>query len=155
MHVHLFMGICSVAKCEVECLYQPEGYILMTSQTTTTTKEIIVCDDDEDILDYLCALLKEAGYAPLKARGMYEVFPYIRNREPRLLLLDIRMPDYDGFEVAETLRRNSVVIPIIFLTAHDNMFSRVYSPIVGASGFFTKPIDDTALLERIQQLVAD
>ena len=117
------------------------------------TKEIIVCDDDEDILEYLRVLLLTEGYTPLIARGMYDVFPYIRNNEPRLLLLDIRMPEYDGFEVAETLRRNGVQMPIIFLTAHDNMFSRVYSPLVGATGFFTKPIDANALLERIRQII--
>jgi DNA-binding response OmpR family regulator len=126
----------------------------MTGQAVAT-KEIIICDDDEDILEFLRVMLSKEGYKPLVARGMYDVFPYVRNNEPRLILLDIRMPDNDGFEVAETMRRNGVTMPIIFLTAHDNMFSRVYSPLVGAAGYFTKPIDVDALLQRIKQIIPD
>jgi DNA-binding response OmpR family regulator len=119
----------------------------------TSVKEVVICDDDDDILNFLCVLTSTAGFLPLKAHGMYEVIPFVRNYHPRVLLLDIRMPDHDGFEVAEILRRNDIKIPIIFMTAHDNTFCRIYSPLVGAVGFFTKPIDSDALIERVTEIV--
>jgi DNA-binding response OmpR family regulator len=125
----------------------------MTAQDVQT-RQVIICDDDEDILCFLGVLIKEAGYVPLIARGMKEILDYINDYTPGVILLDIRMPEHDGFEIAETLKRSGSRIPIIFITAHDNRFSRVYSPTVGSAGYFTKPLDTDALLKRVSEIFA-
>ena len=122
-------------------------------EVATAVQQIIVCDDEHDIRDFLHFFLRQHGYEPLLATDMKEVLHFIKTQKPKLILLDIRMPEQDGFEVAETLRRHGNGIPIIFITAHDNMFCRVYSPTVGAVGYFTKPLDTDALIRRIEQVM--
>ena len=119
------------------------------------TRQIIICDDDEDILCFLGVLIRQAGYVPLIARNLSDIYSYVDGYEPRLILLDIRMPETDGFEIAETLKRGGSRIPIIFLTAHDNKFSRLYSPTLGSVGYFTKPIDTDALLKRVAEILSE
>jgi DNA-binding response OmpR family regulator len=122
-------------------------------EVASAVQQIIVCDDERDIRDFLHFFLRQHGYEPLLAGDMKGVLNYIKTQKPRLILLDIRMPEQDGFEIAETLRRHGNGIPIIFITAHDNMFCRVYSPTVGAVGYFTKPLDTDALIRRIEQVM--
>lgn len=122
-------------------------------ELASTAEQIIVCDDEVDIRDFLQFFLRQHGYEPLLACDMQEVLNFIDTRKPRLILLDIRMPDQDGFEIAEALRVRGNSIPIVFITAHDNMFCRVYSPTVGAVGYFTKPLDTDALIRRIEQVM--
>lgn len=119
-----------------------------------TQKPIIICDDNQDILDFLEMLLKQAGYEVVKAHDLKDVCFYMEYVHPSLLLLDIRMPVWDGFEVAEMLRQQGHTVPIIFITAHDNAFSRTYAPIAGAVAYFTKPLDTDALMKKIGEIVA-
>lgn len=121
--------------------------------TAVETKQVIVCDDEADIRDFLGFFLTQSGYEPLIARDIYDIRHYIKFEQPRLLLLDIRMPEQDGFEVAECLKAHNEAIPIIFITAHDNKFSRVYSPAIGAVGYFKKPLDTDALLRRMEDVI--
>jgi DNA-binding response OmpR family regulator len=116
-------------------------------------KPIIVCDDDQDTLDFLEVLLTQHGYQVLQAHGYKDVLFCLEHVRPSLILMDIRMPEWDGFEVAEMLRRQGHTVPIIFMTAHDNKFSRRYSPHLGADGYFTKPLDENALLEKVKSVV--
>ncbi len=116
-------------------------------------KPIIVCDDDQDTLDFLEVLLKQHGYEVLQAHGYQDVQFCLEHVRPSLILMDIRMPEWDGFEAAEMLRRQGHTVPIIFMTGHDNKFSRQYSPHLGAEGYFTKPVDEDALLEKIKSVV--
>jgi DNA-binding response OmpR family regulator len=116
------------------------------------SRQIIICDDDEDILCFLGVLVRQAGYVPLIARNMDDILSYVDGYKPGLILLDIRMPETDGFEIAETLQRSGSQIPVIFITAHDNRFSRLYSPSLGSMGYFTKPIDTDALLKRVAEI---
>src|SRR5437588_12752186 len=112
----------------------------MSAGTCTATNEVIVCDDEADIRDFLSIVLKQSGYEPLIAETGSEVDHLVRSRHPRVLLMDIRMPYEDGFEIAERLRRRGENIPIVFITAHDNFFCRIYSPAIGTPGYFTKPL---------------
>ena len=118
------------------------------------TKRILICDDDRDILDVLNMLLTQAGFEVLLANSHHELFNHFESGSPHLVLLDIRMPESDGFLTAETLRRRGHSVPIIFMSAHDNPFSRIYSSSVGASGYFKKPFDSGELLAKIQSVLS-
>jgi len=117
--------------------------------------KIAICDDNPDIVEFLHALLSRAGYEPVGCDDRDSLFECLQTDKPALILLDIRLPDYDGFDIAETLRRHHDSVPIIFMTAHDNLFCRVYSPTVGAAGYFTKPLDTDALLQRIEKILGE
>jgi DNA-binding response OmpR family regulator len=126
----------------------------MTS-SIVSTKQILICDDDRDIRDFLCTLLKESGYEPLEAADMFDVRYLLKNEHPRLMLLDICMPELDGFEIAECLHTHGETLPIIFITAHGDRFGRADCSIAGAAGYFTKPLDTDALLHRIETIIKE
>ncbi|HYG78221.1 MAG TPA: response regulator [Planctomycetota bacterium] len=123
--------------------------------TGVDSKQIVICDDEYDIREMLGAVVRSGGYQPLLAENLADVMYHIGHDAPALLLLDIRMPEQDGFEIAESLRRHKIDIPIIFITAHDNLFCRMYSPAVGAVGYMVKPIEPKLLLERIDAALSN
>jgi DNA-binding response OmpR family regulator len=122
--------------------------------TFSRAGRIVVCDDDEDIVDYLAFLLRMNDFEVRVASSYQEVMSLLDEYEPDLLLLDIRMPDFDGFNVAETLRQKEVRFPIIFMTAHDNKFCRLYSTTLGAASYLTKPFKDDDLLGVVRRIAA-
>ena len=125
------------------------------TDSTLSTRQVIVCDDDKDIREFLNILLRQAGYEPLMACDMYDVRYLIKNERPRLLLLDICMPELDGFEIAECLRSHGNPLPIIFMTAYGDRFGRSECSTAGAVGYFTKPLDTDALLRRIETVLKE
>jgi len=126
----------------------------MTS-TAASTKQIIICDDDKDIREFLGILLTQSGYEPLLAGDMFDVRYHMKNEHPSLILLDICMPELDGFEIADCLHSHGQTLPIIFITAHGDRFGRTECSTAGAVGYFTKPLDTDALLHRIKTVIKE
>src|SRR5260370_21725749 len=113
---------------------------------------ILVCDDDADILTMLDFLLQNAGYTVLMARGYKEVLEKMKS-DLKLILLDIRMPDLDGFHIAEALRMQGFKAPIIFMSAYEPSEKSVLSRSKHASGFFSKPFDPNKLLQKVATVI--
>ena len=122
--------------------------------TETLTKKVLVCDDDPDILFMLENLLSESGYAVSTANGHEEFFDRIRESEPDLILLDVRMPEHDGFWIAEELQRQNINVPVIFVSAHNRSVYRLCAPIAGAIDFITKPFEPETLLDRVSKALS-
>ena len=118
----------------------------MTNKTT-----ILVCDDNEDILEVVSMIVRRAGYNVVSANGYKELLPLFDTVRPDLLISDIRMPDRDGFWIAEHMQMQGIRTPIIFMTAYDSNLYRTYAPFVGSVGFVTKPIDSHDLLAQIKK----
>lgn len=114
-------------------------------------KTILICDDNVDILEVVSLIVRRAGYTVISANGYQEVLPLLESAKPALLISDIRMPDRDGFWIAEHMQMNGVRIPIIFMTAYDSNLYRTYAPFVGSVGFVTKPIDAHELVMQINK----
>ncbi len=121
--------------------------------TAADKKTVLVCDDNDDIRDFISVLLSNAGYDVKLARDSREFLVQFKNSRPHVIVLDVRMPEHDGFWVAEQLLDCGNKAPIIFLTAHDCLMYRLYAPVAGASDYLTKPIDPAVLLERINKAV--
>jgi DNA-binding response OmpR family regulator len=118
-------------------------------------KKILVVDDDADIVDLLCFNLKKAGFAIGTAADGIEALKKARSIRPDLILLDLMMPELDGFAVCEILRRDSVTagIPIIMLTALSSELSRLAGMSSGANEYVAKPFSPGALVARIEKLL--
>ena len=116
-----------------------------------TTRNILICDDDAFILEMVEQLLTGAGYSVSTARGHQEFMEKLCDTKPDLILLDVHMPDCDGFSIAQRVARSQ--IPIIFMTAHDRPSYRQCAPIVGAEDYIAKPFDTDFLLSRIQTVL--
>ena len=120
----------------------------------SATKRILVCDDDADITDMVATLLKFEGYEVTTACGYSQFMQMIESQRPDLIVLDIRMPEKDGFFIAETLRVLGITTPIVFMTAHNTVAYRLYAPLVGGVEYITKPLDPEMFLDKIRKAVA-
>ena len=117
-------------------------------------KTILVCDDNADILEVVSKILRSSGYIVFVANGYKEFLPQIESAHPDLLICDIRMPEHDGFWIAEHLQTQGIHIPIIFITAHDTNLYRAYAPFVGSVGYITKPFEDFELLGQVEKALS-
>jgi len=119
---------------------------------------ILIVDDVLDLRRMLGKFLSKAGHTPLMAESGPEALAIIRERKPDLVLLDIGMPEMDGFEVLEAMPRhpaNGPDPPVIMLTAFSDGARLHRAQELGASDYFVKgTFDPGLLLERIEQLVA-
>ena len=125
----------------------------MNEELEHTGKKIAICDDNEDITDYLWTVLTQAGYNVATANGYEELMPLLARFKPDLLILDIRMPKFDGFDVLEKLQEQAFSLPVFMVTAHDHFMYRNYAPVMGVREYMVKPIDSDVLLEKIKSLL--
>ncbi len=99
---------------------------------------IVVVDDEDNIADLVGLYLEREGYRVLKAATGGAGLDAFRSHRPRLVVLDVGLPDVDGLEVCKQIRQTSQV-PIIFLTARDGEVDRVLGLELGADDYLTKP----------------
>lgn len=118
-------------------------------------KKILVVDDDAELVELVSFNLKQAGYAVGTASDGVEALKKARTLEPDLIVLDIMMPELDGFAVCEILRRDRVTasIPIMMLTALSSELGRMAGLGSGATDFLTKPFSPRLLITRIGELL--
>jgi CheY-like chemotaxis protein len=116
---------------------------------------ILIVDDQADNRGMLSELLGGEGYKTLEAASGMEAMDCIANREPDLILLDVSMPDMDGFAVASLLKADPKTsgIPIIMVTAHTGRGARVVGLHAGVEDYLTKPVDAPELLLKVRNLL--
>jgi type IV pilus assembly protein PilB len=127
-------------------------------ERTTEVREkpkILVADDEEDILKVLEKRLSDTGYEVIKARNGREAVECAFREKPDLVVMDIMMPEMDGFEATKILRSRleTAVIPILMLTAKKDKESELKGLDLGADDYVTKPFDKDRLLARIKMLL--
>ena len=115
---------------------------------------ILSVDDERDVTELLRFHLTKAGYEVLTASSGREAIETIRCCRPDLVLLDLMLPDIDGFGVCEILRRSAATasIPIIVLTAWATSDARFVGLEMGALDYVTKPFSPRDLVERVDRL---
>ncbi len=118
--------------------------------TTPAKATILVVDDDASSRDITARLLAREGYATLSAADGPECLALVQARPVDLILLDVMMPGMDGFQVCEALRAAGSSVPVILLTAKDDMDTRLEGMHHGVSEFLTKPINKIELYARVR-----
>ncbi len=113
---------------------------------------ILIIEDDEVIREELVQFLENAGYGILAPDLDRNIMNTIRNLNTDLILLDINLPDQDGFSLCRQIRHFSKV-PIIFITARDNTMDELNGLTMGGDDYITKPYNLPVLLARIQSLL--
>src|SRR5215471_16702130 len=115
-------------------------------------KRLLVVEDDTDVAEMLTVYFAGQGYDVLHSLTGKDGINLARSRFPNLVLLDVMLPDMDGFEVCKTLRTTTLTknIPTIFLTQRDSRSDKVAGLELGADDYVTKPFDMEELRLRVQ-----
>ncbi|HEY7120100.1 MAG TPA: response regulator [Tepidisphaeraceae bacterium] len=116
-------------------------------------RSVLVVEDDPEINELVGAYVQIAGFAYESALNGTQAVEKARRHHPALIVLDIMLPDFDGFEVARRLKseNNTRTIPIVMLTALDREDYRQRGRSAGAVDYLTKPFDPDRLLESIRE----
>ena len=114
---------------------------------------IWLLDDDASMLKALGRLLNSAGFAVEKFNRPVDFLSMVKQRECRVAVLDVWMPDMNGLEVQACLRRDSPETRIIFITGRNDPSMRQSALDAGAFGFLAKPFEDEVLLQLINKAV--
>jgi DNA-binding response OmpR family regulator len=119
-------------------------------------KKILVVDDEDDILNFLELVLSEKGYDVVTASGGQEALTRAQLERPDLVLLDIMMPQMDGWEVLKLLRvdEETAEIPVAMLSARTEARDRVQGLQEGAVDYICKPFSLSELLTKIEAIFA-
>lgn len=115
-------------------------------------QDILIVDDNVENLRVLSTMLLEQGYNVRKATGGKMTLKVVQALPPDLILLDIMMPDMDGYTVCQELKKNpeTANIPIIFLTALDDVLEKVTAFGIGGVDYITKPFQIEEVLVRVR-----
>jgi two-component system cell cycle response regulator len=114
--------------------------------------KLLVVDDEQQILDLLKRRLEALGCAVFALPGGVKVVQTARDLMPDLILLDVMMPDLDGFSVCQALKADAIVrdIPVIMMTARSEVDSRIKGLEMGAHDYVAKPFETAELIARIR-----
>jgi len=117
--------------------------------------KVLVADDEEDFLKAISIRLKNAGFEYVLVRDGKEMMDKISEDKPDIIVLDVMMPNMDGFEAARMLKSNDETkeIPIIFLTAGAFDFSEAIDDLASGEDFLLKTVDSDKIIERINLLL--
>ena len=115
-------------------------------------KKILIVDDTEFMIKLISDILTNAGYEVMSAMRGAEGLLKVRSEKPDLVILDIIMPDMNGFEVCKILRddESNNLMPIIILTAQDNEDDKLTGLELGADDYITKPFNPREFLSRVK-----
>jgi two-component system OmpR family response regulator len=125
------------------------------SVTTDRTPEarLLVVDDEPNILELLATSLRFAGFEVATATNGREALTEARRLRPDLVVLDVMMPDMDGFSVVRRMRGEGTTAPVLFLTARDATDDKVTGLTVGGDDYVTKPFSLEEIVARIRAVL--
>ncbi len=115
-------------------------------------EKILVVDDDKNICELLRMYLEKEGYSVVMAHNGVDAVNVFNTENPDLVLLDIMLPQLDGWQVCREIRKVSEK-PIIMLTAKDETFDKVLGLELGADDYVTKPFDTKEIVARIKAVL--
>lgn len=118
--------------------------------------KILIVDDDPDSLRLVSYALQAEGYEIVTADSGSDALAAVEKESPRLVILDVMMPDMSGVEVCQRLRSNSPTsyLPILMLSAKGKVTDRVTGLRAGADDYVPKPVDPTELVARVEALLS-
>ena len=116
---------------------------------------ILVVEDSQVDRLRLVKLLEGAGYRVCTAANGLEAIALVQQQAPALILMDVNMPQMDGFAATRALRGGAQTkdIPVVLVTAKDQKADKAWGQMLGAKGYITKPFADEVLLQQVRALL--
>ncbi|QPK81040.1 response regulator transcription factor [Schaalia sp. ZJ405] len=125
----------------------------MTNGDTHGEAKLLVVDDEPNIRDLLASSLRFAGFDVVAAEDGHTAYRLAVDEKPDLIVLDVMLPDIDGFTVTRRLRETGVDVPVLFLTARDDMRDKIQGLTVGGDDYVTKPFGLEEVVARIRAIL--
>ncbi len=125
----------------------------MSQAAGATSHRVLVVDDEPNKADGISMALRYQGFEVASASTGGEALATVESFRPQLMLLDVMLPDREGFEVARRLSAGHARVPIIFLTARDATEDKVRGLTVGGDDYVTKPFSLEELIARVRALL--
>lgn len=114
---------------------------------------ILVVDDDKNLNHTVCTYLNDCGFEAKGVLSVNEAYDEMYNNLYELIISDIMMPEIDGFEFAETVRQVNKQIPILFMSAKDDLPSKRKGFLIGIDDYMVKPVELAELEMRVRALL--
>lgn len=114
---------------------------------------ILVVEDDVKLNQIVCAYLSDSGYEVIGCKSAADAFDKMLDGTIDMIISDIMMPQMDGFEFAELIRKENKTIPILFMTARDDISAKSRGFRIGIDDYMVKPIDMDELILRVGALM--
>lgn len=123
--------------------------------TTTTPCTVLVADDDPDLCAYVCVVLANAGYSAVAVGSGAELLRWAAVRAPRLIVLDLRMPQMGGLDVCRALRADprTADCAVLLMSSHASEEDIETGYAAGADDYLAKPFRPSQLLDRVTRLL--
>ena len=121
--------------------------------TETTSHRVLVVDDEPNIVDVVAMALRFQGFEVASAATGREALSAVESFRPEVMVLDVMLPDMEGFEVADRLGAERGHVPILFLTARDASEDKLRGLTTGGDDYMTKPFSLEELVARIRNIL--
>ena len=125
---------------------------MITAETQDPVR-VLVVDDEPNIVDVISMALRYQGFAVESAGNGRDALAAVGTFRPHLMVLDVMLPDMEGFEVARRLGAERAAVPIVFLTARDGTEDKVRGLTMGGDDYVTKPFSLEELIARIRTIL--
>jgi two-component system OmpR family response regulator len=114
--------------------------------------KVLIAEDDKNLLDILKYNMEKEGYRVVTAQNGAQAVEQVRSEKPDLVILDIMLPEIDGFEVCRIVRKE-MIVPILMLTAKADEIDKIVGLELGADDYMTKPFSLRELIARIKAML--
>ena len=120
-------------------------------------KRALIIEDNEDNMELISFILKKHGYETLKAETGMQGFEMALQERPDFIILDIQLPDIDGYEVLQRIRNSEIKdnIPVIAMTSYAMTGDREKLLAAGCNGYIEKPIDSRKVIDQIRIIIGE
>ena len=125
---------------------------MLQTRLDLMARTILVVDDDPHIRDVITYALEQAGMTPVEAVNGQKALDIVDQENPALIILDINMPEVDGFQFCKEIRKTSEV-PILFLSSRDEEIDRVVGLEIGGDDYVSKPFSPRELIARVNAIL--
>ena len=116
-------------------------------------RQVLVVDDEASIVDAVATALRYEGFEVREATDGRSALASVQDEAPDLVVLDVMLPDLDGFEVMRRIRQDGIRVPVLFLTARDSVEDKVNGLTIGGDDYVTKPFSLAELVARARAVL--